>query len=489
MEKKYIIAIDQSTTGTKALLIDNTGTITNKCYCEHRQILPKPGWVEHDPMELLANVNMLIEQLLDQSETDAKEIAALAITNQRETVVAWDKTSGKPVYHAIVWQCNRASAQCRKVRDMGLEDMLQEKTGLPLSEYYSGPKLGWIMDNVPEAALRRDEKKLLCGTIDSWLIWNLSEEHCHVSDYSNASRTAMLNLDSLTWNLDLAACFGVTADMLPSLCYSDQIVGHCLLRGERVPIAGIIGDSHGALFAQCGGGTGIKVTYGTGSSIMMGIGTARRRCNKLASTVAYAYNGSVHYAIEGNINSTGATINWVSKKLNLIPSVADAETEAMQLNGNGGVYFVPAFSGLGAPYWEPEAKGMIYGLSLDCDYRHVVRAALESIAYQICDVVTTIEQETGITIDCIRVDGKPTTNHFLMMFQSAVSGKEILKNGIEEASAYGSALLAGLAVGIWKNTDISQLVQHKDIIKAEMPEEERKQLLDGWHRAVKQSIG
>lgn len=485
---KYIIAVDQSTTGTKALLIDSQGSIRHKCYAEHRQILPRPGWVEHDPTELLANVKKLIALVMREADVSAREIHCLAITNQRETTLAWNRLTGEPVYNAIVWQCNRAAAQCERIREMGLEDEVRDKTGLPLSEYFSAAKLAWIIDNVPQAAKLRDSGALICGTVDSWLVWNLSREKNHVTDYSNASRMQLFDLKKLAWDETLVKAFGLTTEMLPRVIFSDAVAGHMELDGVPVPIAGIIGDSHGALFAQSGLETGLKVTYGTGSSIMLGTGSRLSRCGQLATTVSYAFDGGVNYAVEGNINSTGATIKWLSDKLGLLESAAKAEEMACQLEDNGGVYLVPAFGGLGAPYWTPSAKAIIYGLSFDSDKRTVVRAGLESIAYQIADVVAELDKGTGLSFDSLRVDGKATENRFLMQFQADITGKKIIKNSVEEASAYGAALMAGLATGLWKKEEINNLVRHGEIISPEMTTAERQRLLAQWHQAVACSI-
>lgn len=489
MANKFIVAVDQSTTGTKSLLIDHEGKIVCKCYKEHRQIHPNIGWAEHDPMELLANVKELISKVLEDSGTTAADVQCIAITNQRETALAWNKTNGKPVYNAIVWQCNRAGAQCNKIRDMKLETAVREKTGLPLSEFFSASKLNWIMDNVDGVKALRDSKQLLCGTVDSWLVWNLSSEKNHVTDYSNASRTELFNLNALCWDKELVEAFELSIDMLPRLIFSDEIAGHYELDGVSIPIAGIIGDSHGALFAQCGLETGIKVTYGTGSSIMMGTGTEIKRCSPLATTVSFAFDGNVNYAIEGNINNTGATIKWVADKLQIISSAGKAEEQAEMIPDNGGVYFVPAFGGLGAPYWEPNAKAIITGMSFDTDKRYIVRAALESIAYQIYDVIDTLENRSGIVLDSLKVDGKPTENEFLMALQAGITNKKIIKNRIEEASAYGSALMAGIATGYWGKNDICKLINHDRVIEPDMTEDERNMLINGWREAVKLSIG
>ncbi len=484
MEKRFILAIDQSTAGTKALLIDHDGNIQSKSYASHSQIHPQLGWVEHDPMEILANVRMLIEQLLAQAAVSAAEIQCLAITNQRETVLAWDRETGKPVYNAIVWQCSRAGDQCQRIRDLGMEEQVKAKTGLPLSEFFSAAKLAWIMDNVEHARALKAEGRLLCGTVDSWLVWNLSREKNHITDYSNASRTQLMDLQTLRWDDMLLEAFGLSAAMMPRILFSDQVVGHMCLDGCQIPIAGVIGDSHGALFAQCGLGTGIKVTYGTGSSVMAGTGPDKLSSTGLATTVSYACGGKVNFAIEGNINSTGATVKWLTDQLQLLPSAGDAEAMATELDGNGGVYFVPAFSGLGAPHWAPDAKALLTGMTFDTDKRHIVRAALESIAYQITDVVKAIEADTGLAFDSLMVDGKPTENRFLMEFQASLCGKAIVRNRVEEASAYGSALLAGLGTGFWQAADLDRLIRHGAIFSPCLSRKQVDALYDGWCKAI-----
>lgn len=489
MKGSFIIAVDQSTTGTKVLLIDRSGNIVCKSYCEHRQIMPAAGYVEHDPLELLDNVKKLIRSVIVKSGICAENICCIAITNQRETVIAWDKATGQPVYNAIVWQCNRAGKQCEHIRSIGLEETVAGKTGLPLSEFFSAAKLNWIIDNVKEAAEKKKNHTLICGTVDSWLVWNLSEEKNHVTDYSNASRMQLLDLHTLSWDKEIVKAFSLDLDMLPDIVFSDTVVGHMRIDGVSVPIAGLIGDSHGALFAQSGTGTALKVTYGTGSSIMMGTGSKLVHCGKLATTVAYAYNGNVNFAVEGNVNSTGATIKWTADKLGLLPSAAEAEQIALDAKVDSGVYFVPAFGGLGAPYWAPNAKAAIIGMSFDTDRKDIVKAALESIAYQITDVVCELESESGVHIDRIRVDGKPTENSLLMQFQADISGKELIKNGVEEASAYGAAIMGGLAVGFWKLDEIDTLIRQRESIKPHMSEQKRRVLLDGWHDAVRRSIG
>ena len=489
-ERRYILAVDQSTTGTKAILFNRKGEVEHKCYMEHNQYYPKQGWVEHDAEELLANVRTLIRRVVDEGDAKAEDIASIALTNQRETILAWDKVTGKPVYHAIVWQCNRGSDICRKLREEGeTAERIQEITGLPLSEYFSAAKLAWIMQNVEgvDELLRQD--RLRCGTIDCWLAWNLSVEQAHVTDYTNASRTQLMDLKKGCWDEWLGEKFGLRMSMLPDLVNSDEIVGHMVIDGTMVPIAGLIGDSQGALFAQTGFENGIKVTYGTGSSVMYKTGAGFVESEKLAVSVACACSGTVYYALEGNINSTGATLKWMTDKMRLVENVKEIETLAGEVPDNGGVYLVPAFSGLGAPYWAGNAKAVLYGMDFSSTKEYIARAGLESIAYQIHDVVACMEEEFGTKIEQIRVDGKPTENAILMQFQSDILNKKILISKVQEASAFGAALLAGLASKFWKKEEIPALLKVAGSYEPKMEKDKVDKFCREWKRAVAASIG
>lgn len=489
-EKKYILAVDQSTTGTKAILFDREGEAVHKCYLEHRQYYPRQSWVEHDALELLENVRTLIYRVLDEAKALAEEVASIALTNQRETVLIWDKTNGKPVYHAIVWQCNRGIEICRRLGSQeGFPEKVKEVTGLPLSEYFSAAKMAWIVENIPGVRESMEEDRLLCGTIDSWLTWNLSVEKVHVTDYTNASRTQLFDLRKCCWDLELIKAFSLKESMFPALAASDEIVGHMQMGEVLVPISGLIGDSQGALFAQTGFEDGIKVTYGTGSSVMYNVGARYCATDQLAVSVACACQGTVNYALEGNINSTGATLKWMADQMRLVDSVGEVEELAGKVSDAGGVYLVPAFSGLGAPYWEGNAKAILYGMDFGTTKEHIVRAMLESIAYQIRDVVDCVEESAGVRITQIRADGKPTENQLLMQFQADILKKEIVVSRVTEASAYGSTLLAGLAVGFWKKEEIPDLLKTSKHIVPRMTEEKVGKYYEGWKRAVAVSIG
>lgn len=489
-EKRYILAVDQSTTGTKAILFDREGEPVHKCYLEHRQFYPRQSWVEHDAEELLKNVRTLIFRVLEETKTGAEELASIALTNQRETTLIWDKTDGKPVYHAIVWQCNRGIEICRRLSAReGFAAKVKEVTGLPLSEYFSAAKLAWILENVAGVRELMEQDRLLCGTIDSWLVWNLSVEKAHVTDYTNASRTQLFDLKKCCWDPELVEAFSLKESMLPGLAASDEIVGHMQIGEVLVPIAGLIGDSQGALFAQTGFEDGIKVTYGTGSSVMYNVGSRYCAADKLAVSIACACQGEVNYALEGNINSTGATLKWMVDQMRLVDNIGQVEEIAGKVPDAGGVYLVPAFSGLGAPYWEGDAKAVLYGMDFGTTKEHIVRAMLESIAYQIRDVVDCVEESAGVQIREIRADGKPTENQLLMQFQADILGKEIVVSRVQEASAYGSALLAGLASGFWKKEEIQSLLKTSGHIVPQMEKEKVQTYYEGWKRAVAASIG
>lgn len=489
-EKKYILAIDQSTAGTKAILFDRQGEIIHKCYLGHMQYYPCEGWVEHDPEELVRNVKTLIFQVLDEAKVNALEVSSIALTNQRETIVLWDKYTGKSVYHAIVWQCNRGIDICNRLRkEEGFSDRVKKITGLPLSEYFSAAKMAWIVENIEGVKDKVQEGSILCGTIDSWLVWNLSIEKAHVTDYTNASRTQLLDLSKGQWDNELIKKFSLSETMLPRLVYSDQIVGHMHIDNALIPIAGLIGDSQGALFAQTGFEGGIKVTYGTGSSVMYNAGSELCKSDRLSTSIACSCMGTVYYGLEGNINSTGATLKWLADKMKLVNDVGEVEKLAKKVSNSDGVYFVPAFSGLGAPYWAGNAKAILYGMNFGTTKEHIVRAALESIAYQIRDVVECIEESTGLKIEKIKADGKATENQLLMQFQSDILGKEIEISRVQEASAYGAALLSGLASGFWKKEDIQPLLKISRSIFPKMQEKDVRRNYTGWKHAVTVSIG
>lgn len=432
--------------------------------------------------------------MLKQSGVDLEQVMAISVTNQRETVVVWDKTTGKPVCNAIVWQCQRAAKICRSIAAQGYEDRIKDKTGLVLSPYFSAAKVKWILDNVEGAKEKAEKGELLMGTMDSWLIWNLTGRRVHATDYSNASRTQLFNLKELQWDEEILEAFGIPEAMLPEVLCSDEIFGYA---GEElgfegeIPISGVIGDSHAALFGQnCFEKGMAKATYGTGSSIMMNIGGLPLKSEKgLVTSIAWGIGGTVHYVFEGNINCTGATIKWLADDLELIADPAESEKLALSVANNEGVYIVPAFVGLSAPYWDSEAKASITGITQGAKKAHIVRAAEESIAYQIKDVLDLMMEESGIKLKELRVDGGPTRDGFLMQFQSDMLGTAVACPRIEELSALGSGFIAGLAVGLWRGLEeIKALREQGRNYAPGMSEGEREDLYTGWKKAVSRTL-
>jgi len=492
--EQYILSIDQSTSGTKAVLFDRQGKLVHRCTAEHRQYYPNPGWVEHDAEELYARTLQVIGDVLKESNTAQDQISALAITNQRETAVVWDKTTGKPVHNAVVWQCQRGSAICREYIEKGYGGIVKAKTGLVLDPYFSASKIKWILDNVEGARQRANSGKLLLGTIDSWLVWKLTGGKVHVTDYSNACRTMLFNIFKLEWDKDLMEIFGIPGSMFPEVRSSNEVVGYTDPGqgfGRKIPIAGIMGDSHAALFGHncfCKGMA--KATYGTGSSIMMNIGEQPKESGRgIVTSLAWGLDGKVEYVLEGNIHCTGATIKWMVDDLGLIPDSRSAGKIAASVENSGGVYFVPAFVGLGAPYWDSEARATITGISRGTGKAHIVRAAEESIAYQIKDVIDLMISESGIKLKELRVDGGASRDAFLMQFQADMLDVPVVRSKIEDLSALGSAYTAGLAVGFWKTRDEIEKLRVTDCaFVSSISSEERNKLYQGWKKAVGRTL-
>ena len=489
---KYTLAIDQSTSATKAILFDINATITARTAVEHRQYYPQPGWVEHDPLEILNNTYKAVEQLIKESKVNPSDIGSIAITNQRETVVVWDKRTGKPVYNAVVWQCNRGAEICDELINQGYETKVLDKTGLIINPYFSASGIKWILDNVKGAADNARKGYLLFGTIDSWLIWNLTSNKVHLTDHTNASRTLLFNIHSLNWDNDLLDMFDIPLCMAPQILPCDSVFGKTTMNGllPEIPIAGVLGDSNGALVGQMCFSPGMgKATYGTGSSIMVNIGEkAIAPPRGLVTSVAYAAEGKVCYAYEGNIHCTGATIKWLQDELQVIKSPSESETLASSVESTDGVYFVPAFTGLGAPWWDKEAKALICGMNRGTAKAHIVRAALESIAYQIRDLVSLI-RESGVMLRELRVDGGPVKNKFLMQFQADILQASINRSPIEEASALGAVLMGGIALKRWSVlADTSILRTDDDLVNPLMPSEKAGLLYEGWKNAVHRTM-
>lgn len=485
-----IIAIDQSTSATKAMLFSGECRLLRRVNVEHRQYYPAPGWVEHDPVEIYANTVKAIKTLLDGSPEEDVDYS-LAITNQRETVVVWNRLTGEPVYNAVVWQCQRGADLCRALKQAGHEAAVRAKSGLMIDPFFSATGVKWILDNVDGAADAASRGELLMGTMESWLIWKLTNGRVHACDYTNASRTLLFNIHTLDWDSELLEIFGIPASMLPKALPSDSVFGETTIEGlfdKPITIAGAIGDSHGALVGQMCFKSGMgKATYGTGSSVMVNIGTSPLTPpDGLVTSVGFAALGKVHYAFEGNIHCTGATIKWLTDKLELINSPSEVEKFALSVPDNGGVYFVPAFAGLGAPWWNSKAKAAIVGMTLATGKGHICRAALDAIAYQIKDLVGTMTGADGVSLSELRVDGGPTKNNYLMQFQADMLGVPVNRADIEEASAYGAVLMNCLARGVWKSLDeVAALRTDNDLIIPTPDDGRNAELYDGWCRAVR----
>lgn len=494
MKIRYILAIDQGTSATKGVLFDEQGGLVGRHNESHRQFYPKPGWVEHDPEEIYKNTVKAIKGVLNDTGVLPCDVAAIAISNQRETAIVWDGVTGKPIYNAIVWQCGRGAGICSLLEKQGFEATVRDKTGLILSPFFSAAKIKWILDNVKGAREKAKHGQLKCGTVDSWLIYRLTEGVEHATDYSNASRTQLFNIKTLKWDNGLLDIFTIPLTMLPEVKSSDAIFGYTDCEGffdKPVPIAGVLGDSHAALFGQnCFDKGMVKVTYGTGSSIMMNIGEDYIKSKKgLVTSLAWAIGGRVEYVFEGNINFSGATIKWLVDELELISDPKEAGGLASSVNDNGGVYLVPAFTGLSAPYWDNDSRALITGLTRGTKKAHVVRAAEESIAYQVKDIVDLMAEESGIASKELRVDGGPTRDDFLMQFQSDMLSTRVIRNKIEEISAAGAAYMSGLALGFWRNKKELETLRSDDkIFYNSMDSMQTTALYKGWKSAVERTM-
>ena len=492
----FILTIDQSTSATKAILFDDTGRLHHRVTIDHQLIYPQPGWVSQDAGLIFCNTCRAVSQVLTESGADPRHIRALALTNQRESVVVWDRHTGEPIDYAIGWQCQRASELCKEIAGKGLASLVRAKTGLVLSPYFSAAKISWLLDNVDGARERAARGDLLAGTFDSWLIWRLTGGRVHATDYSNASRTQLLNLATLSWDPELLEIFRIPVSMLPQIQASDTLFGTLdpdlgLGLDKDIPISGIMGDSHAALFGQACFAPGMaKATYGTGSSIMMNIGRQPIFSSRgLVTSIAWQQGGVTEYVFEGNINCTGATIKWLAEDLELIRESREAGPLAASVADNGGVYLVPAFVGLGAPYWDSDARATITGLSRGSRKAHVVRAAEESIAYQIKDVLDLMITESGYPLRELRVDGGPTRDGFLMQFQADMLGTAVACANIEELSAFGSALMGGMAIGLWRDkSELAGLRRSGRDFQSDMDAETREKLYLGWQAAVRKTL-
>jgi glycerol kinase len=494
MMKKYVLALDQGTTSSRAILFDRSGKGLGVAQKEFQQFYPNPGWVEHDPMEIWGTQSGVAREVLEKLAVSPDEVAAIGITNQRETTLVWDKATGRPIYNAIVWQCRRTAGICDELKAKGLEPIIRERTGLLLDAYFSGTKVKWILDHVAGARERATRGELLFGNVDTWLIWNLTRGKVHATDYSNASRTMLFNIKDLCWDQTILDALGIPACMLPEVKPSSGIFGTTAPQtfgGAEIPIAGDAGDQQAALFGQACFSPGMaKNTYGTGCFMLMNTGTKRVPSSKgLLTTIAWGVDGKVEYALEGSIFVAGAAVQWLRDEMQLIDNAAQSETLAMAVPDTLGVYVVPGFVGLGAPHWDMRARGTIVGLTRGSGRNHVVRATLEAIAYQVCDVLKAMEDDSGITLKTLKVDGGAVANNFLMQFQADMLGVPVDRPVATETTALGAAFLAGLAVGFWKDREEIKAAWRLDrTFQPAMAPDLRAKYYAGWQRAVERAL-
>ena len=491
---KYLVAIDQGTTSSRAVVFDKQGNIIQMAQKEFSQIFPKQGWVEHDPMEIYSTQLGVLAETKARAGITAGDIAAIGITNQRETTIVWDKTTGRPVHNAIVWQCRRTADYCDSLKAKGFDKTILEKTGLIVDAYFSATKIRWILENVSGARTQAEKGYLLFGTVDTWLVWNLTKGKVFVTDYSNASRTMLFNIHSLEWDADILKEMNIPAQMLPVVKPSSCVYGNTApgILGGEIPIAGIAGDQQAALFGQCCFEPGtVKNTYGTGCFILMSTGEkAVESKSRLLTTIAWGVGGKVEYALEGSVFIAGASVQWLRDGLKMIDDAASAERCAMKVLDSEGVYVVPAFVGLGAPHWDQYARGTIFGITRSTTKEHFVRATLESLAYQSYDVIKAMETDAGVPIKNIRVDGGASVNNFIMQFQADILNTDVIRPKVIESTALGAVYLAGLAVGYYSDKqDIVKNMAQDRVFKPSMPETDREKLIAGWQEAVRRSLG
>ena len=489
--KKYILALDQGTTSSRAVLFDKEQNIIGSVQKEITQHYPRPGYVEHDPMEIFSSQCEVMSSLISSTGISAAEISAIGITNQRETTIVWDKNTGKPVYNAIVWQCRRTAAICEELKASGLEEYISDTTGLIADAYFSATKIKWILDNVPGARQSAEKGDLIFGTVDTWLIWNLTGGKLHIADYTNASRTMLFDIHKLCWDEKLLKVLNVPLSMMPEVRGSSEIYGYADISGTDIPIAGIAGDQQASLFGQvCFESGDTKNTYGTGCFMLMNTGkSARKSKNGLLTTIAASKTGDISYALEGSVFTGGSVIQWLRDELGIIKDAADSGYFAAKVKDTGGVYIVPAFTGLGAPYWDMYARGTITGITRGTNRNHIIRAAEEAIAYQCKDLLDAIQADSNSEIQELKVDGGASNDDFLMQFQSDISGTQICRPAIIETTALGAAYLAGLAAGFWENKDeIKAMRKISKIYSPQMDLETAEKLCCGWHKAVNRSL-
>ena len=492
-DHKYIMALDEGTTSCRCILFDRRGTIVSMAQKEFPQYYPQPGWVEHDAMEIWSTQIGVAQEALYKIDASWRDIAGIGITNQRESTVVWDKETGEPIYHAIVWQCRRTSQYCDSLKERGLVDSFREKTGLVIDAYFSATKIRWILEQVPGAREKAQRGQLLFGTMETWLIWKLTRGKVHVTDYSNASRTMLFNINTLCWDKEILSILDIPEQMLPQPVPSSAVYGYTdpAIFGGQIPIAGAAGDQQSALFGQaCFAPGEAKNTYGTGCFMLMNTGSRPVFSqNGLLTTIAWGLDGQVTYALEGSIFVAGAAIQWLRDEMRLIDSAADSEYMATKVPDSNGCYVVPAFTGLGAPYWDQYARGTVVGITRGVNKYHLIRATLESIAYQTRDVLQVMEEDSQIALGTLKVDGGACANNFLMQFQSDIIGVPVQRPRCIETTALGAAYLAGLAVGFWQSReDILQNGQVERTFLPQMDEEQRKIRIAGWNKAVKRAF-
>ncbi len=486
---KYIVALDQGTTSSRAVVVDENGKVVAVHGMEFPQIYPQPGWVEHDPAQILSSQVESLKKAVEKAAIDPKDIVGIGITNQRETTIIWDKATGKPVCNAIVWQCRRTAAEIERLKAEGASEIIRKKTGLIPDAYFCGSKIQWILRNVPGTRVAAQAGELLFGTVDTWLIWNLTREHAHVTDVSNASRTMLFNIHTMDWDQELLDLMEIPHMLLPKVVDSSGVVGMLdkSILGVEIPIAGIAGDQQAALFGQACYEKGmVKTTYGTGGFLLMQTGTeAVESENGLLTTVAWRMGGKTEYALEGSVFVAGASIQWLRDEMKLISSAAESEEVALSVPDTAGVYVVPAFTGMGAPYWDMYGRGAIVGLTRGAGRAHIVRATLEAIAFQNADVMDAMTRDSGIPLSQMRADGGASANGFLMQFQADVLGIPVVRPAVTETTAMGAAYLAGLAVGVWESREqVAALWRTDRIFQPQWSEDQRAERLRQWHRAV-----
>ena len=492
--EKYVLSFDAGTTSSRAIIFNKKGEIINVAQKEFKQIYPKAGWVEHDPMEIWASQSGVAREVLEMSAIRPEQIAAIGITNQRETTIVWDKNTGRPVYNAIVWQCRRTASYCEKLKEEGWTEKIKDKTGLVVDAYFSGTKIAWILDNVEGAREKAERGELLFGTVDTWLVWNLTRGKVHVTDYSNASRTILYNIKELKWDDEILERLNIPKSMLPEVRNSSDVYGHTdtgTYGGAQIPIAGIAGDQQAALFGQnCFEPGMVKNTYGTGCFVLMNTGEEMIQSkNGLLTTIAWGIDGKVHYALEGSVFIAGAAIQWLRDELRLVYDSPQSEYYANKIEDTDGLVVVPAFTGLGAPYWDMYARGGIFGITRGTKREHLVRATLESLAYQSKDVIDAMQEDAGLPLAYLRVDGGASANNFLMQFQADMLNTQVHRPKTLETTALGAAYLAGLAVGYWN--DLEEISEEFAIDKEflpEMSEEKRAKNYKYWKKAVERSM-